>query len=169
MVYTPSHPPYTPVQCIKRYHIVPVALGSDFNPNAHCLSMPLVMNQACVLMRMTMNEVLVAATLNAAASLRRSETHGSLEVGLSPPQSLIYLIHHSFISCLTYSSRIIYIKHIADVANRKIWRYDSAGGPSMGAHRVPAGGPSDQVRHQEGEDRAYLPSLVSSCINMYIM
>jgi len=60
---------------------VPVALGSDFNPNAHCLSMPLVMNQACVLMRMTMNEALVAATLNAAASLRRSDTHGSLEIG----------------------------------------------------------------------------------------
>eukprot|EP00026_Physarum_polycephalum_P001392 Phypoly_transcript_01393.p1 GENE.Phypoly_transcript_01393~~Phypoly_transcript_01393.p1 ORF type:complete len:426 (+),score=73.98 Phypoly_transcript_01393:1967-3244(+) len=60
---------------------VPVALGSDFNPNAHCLAMPLVMNQACVLMRMTMNEVLVAATLNAAASLRRSDTHGSLETG----------------------------------------------------------------------------------------
>jgi imidazolonepropionase len=45
---------------------VPVALGSDFNPNAHCLSMPHVMNLACVLMRMTMNEALAAATINAA-------------------------------------------------------------------------------------------------------
>lgn len=60
---------------------VPVALGSDFNPNAHCLSMPTVMNQACVLMKMTMNEALVAATLNAAASLARSSDHGSLEIG----------------------------------------------------------------------------------------
>lgn len=33
---------------------VPVALGSDFNPNAHCLSMPFVMNLACVTMKMTM-------------------------------------------------------------------------------------------------------------------
>lgn len=45
---------------------VPIALGSDFNPNAHCFSMPRVMNLACVLMRMTMNEALVASTINAA-------------------------------------------------------------------------------------------------------
>jgi imidazolonepropionase len=60
---------------------VPVALGSDFNPNAHCLSMPYVMNLACVQMRLTMNEALVAATLNAAASMKKSSSHGSLEVG----------------------------------------------------------------------------------------
>lgn len=60
---------------------VPVALGSDYNPNAHCLSMPHVMNLACVNMRMTMNEALVAATINSAASMGREKTHGSLEVG----------------------------------------------------------------------------------------
>ncbi len=60
---------------------VPVALGSDFNPNAHCLSMPLVMHLACVNMRLTMAEALVAATLNAAASMGCSKDHGSLEVG----------------------------------------------------------------------------------------
>lgn len=60
---------------------VPVALGSDFNPNAHCLAMPLVMNLACITLRMSMPEVLVAATLNAAAALGRSDMHGSLEIG----------------------------------------------------------------------------------------
>jgi imidazolonepropionase len=60
---------------------VPLALGSDFNPNAHCLSMPLVMHMACVNMRLTMPEALCAATLNAAASMGRSRDHGSLEVG----------------------------------------------------------------------------------------
>ncbi|KAL6054226.1 putative imidazolonepropionase [Balamuthia mandrillaris] len=60
---------------------VPVALGSDFNPNAHCLSMPLVMNLACVTLKMTMNEALVAATINAAGSLGKSATHGSIERG----------------------------------------------------------------------------------------
>lgn len=45
---------------------VPVALGTDFNPNAHCMSMPFVMNLACILMHMNMNEALVAATLNSA-------------------------------------------------------------------------------------------------------
>ncbi|KAJ3207973.1 putative imidazolonepropionase [Entophlyctis luteolus] len=60
---------------------VPVALGSDFNPNAHCLSMPFVMNLAAVTMKMTLNEVLVAATLNAAAALNKADMHGSIEVG----------------------------------------------------------------------------------------
>mmetsp|Transcript_54201 Transcript_54201/g.62048 ORF Transcript_54201/g.62048 Transcript_54201/m.62048 type:complete len:131 (-) Transcript_54201:24-416(-) len=60
---------------------VPVALGTDFNPNAFCLSMPMTMNLACVNYRMTMNEALVAATLNSAASMNRSTTHGSIEVG----------------------------------------------------------------------------------------
>lgn len=60
---------------------VPIALGSDFCPNAHSVSMPNAMNLACVLMRMTMNEALVAATINAAASLGKSDVCGSIEVG----------------------------------------------------------------------------------------
>lgn len=58
-----------------------VALASDFNPNAFCMSMPFTMNLACICMRMTMNEALVASTLNSAASINRSRTHGSLEEG----------------------------------------------------------------------------------------
>jgi imidazolonepropionase len=57
---------------------VPVVLASDFNPNAHCMSLPFVMNLACVNMRMTMPEALVACTLNAAAALDCTSTHGSL-------------------------------------------------------------------------------------------
>lgn len=60
---------------------VPVALGTDFNPNAHCLSMPLTMNMACVLMHMSMEEALVASTLNAAAAIGRAEDYGTLEKG----------------------------------------------------------------------------------------
>lgn len=60
---------------------VPVALGSDFCPNAHMMSMPHTMNLACVLMHMTVEEALVAATINAAASLGVSDVCGSLEVG----------------------------------------------------------------------------------------
>jgi imidazolonepropionase len=58
-----------------------VALGSDFNPNAHCMSMPMVMNMACVLFRMTPEEALTAATINAAHSMGREATNGSLEPG----------------------------------------------------------------------------------------
>lgn len=42
---------------------------------------PLVMNLACVYYRMTMPEVLFAATINAAASLGKACSHGSIEVG----------------------------------------------------------------------------------------
>ncbi|XP_044133176.1 probable imidazolonepropionase [Bufo gargarizans] len=58
-----------------------VSLGSDFNPNAYCFSMPMVMHLACVNMKMSLKEALAAATINAAYSLGRSRTHGSLEVG----------------------------------------------------------------------------------------
>jgi len=58
-----------------------VALGSDFNPNAYCLSMPVVMHLACVNLRMSLPESLAAATINSAHSLGRSSTHGSIEEG----------------------------------------------------------------------------------------
>uniref|UniRef100_A0A672QKE3 imidazolonepropionase n=1 Tax=Sinocyclocheilus grahami TaxID=75366 RepID=A0A672QKE3_SINGR len=54
-----------------------VALGSDFNPNAYCCSMPM----AGVLMKMSMPEALAASTINAAYALNRSHMHGSLEIG----------------------------------------------------------------------------------------
>ncbi|EFC41076.1 imidazolonepropionase [Naegleria gruberi] len=60
---------------------VPVVLSTDYNPNAHCMSLPFVMHLSCVNMRMTLNEALVACTLNAAASIGKSATHGSLAVG----------------------------------------------------------------------------------------
>ena len=60
---------------------VPVALATDFNPNCHLLSMPQVMWQACTSWRMTLEEALAGATLNAAASIGMAETVGSLEVG----------------------------------------------------------------------------------------
>jgi len=68
---------------------VPVALGSDFNPNAHCMSMPFVMNLACVLMHMTLNEALVAATINSAASLGLEDKCGSLEAGKQADMVLV--------------------------------------------------------------------------------
>lgn len=41
----------------------------------------MVMHLACVNMKMSMNEALAAATINAAYALGKSDTHGSLEVG----------------------------------------------------------------------------------------
>jgi imidazolonepropionase len=61
---------------------VPVALGTDVNPGAGLSSsMPFAIALGCFAMHMTLEEALVAATLNAAWSLDRAETVGSLEPG----------------------------------------------------------------------------------------
>lgn len=96
---------------------VPVALASDYNPNAHCSSLPFVMNLACVQMKMTLNEALVACTLHAAAALNKSSTHGSLEVGkqgdliiIDNPdwQHLIYEICNSPIFAVVKRGKVVY-------------------------------------------------------------
>ncbi|XP_029018349.1 probable imidazolonepropionase [Betta splendens] len=96
-----------------------VALGSDFNPNAYCCSMPIVMHLACVNMRMSMSEALAAATINAAYALGCSNTHGSLEVDkhgdllvLSSPrwEHLIYQLggHQELIGYVVVKGNVVY-------------------------------------------------------------
>jgi imidazolonepropionase len=61
---------------------VPVMLATDFNPgSSHCESMPMTITLACLNMKMTVAEAIVASTLNAAASLKMADSIGSLEVG----------------------------------------------------------------------------------------
>jgi imidazolonepropionase len=61
---------------------VPVALGTDVNPGAGLSpSMPFAMSLACFAMDMTLEEALIAATVNAAWSIDRAHSIGSLETG----------------------------------------------------------------------------------------
>ena len=61
---------------------VPVALATDVNPGGgFSPSMPFAIALACFAMHMTFEEALVAATINAAASLDRHHLVGSLEPG----------------------------------------------------------------------------------------
>ena len=61
---------------------VPVALATDINPGGGFTpSMPFVMPLACFGMGLTLEEALVAATVNAAAALGRHDRVGSLEAG----------------------------------------------------------------------------------------
>ena len=63
-------------------HGVAVALGTDINPGAgFSPSMPFAVTLACFGMGLTFEEALVAATINAAYSLDRHTTVGSLEPG----------------------------------------------------------------------------------------
>ncbi len=61
---------------------VPVALATDVNPGGgFSPSMPFAMTLACFGMQMTFEEALAGATINAACSLDRGDTLGSLEPG----------------------------------------------------------------------------------------
>ncbi len=72
---------YAPARALIE-HGIPVALATDINPGAgFSPSMPFAMTLACFAMKMTLAEALVAATLNAAWSVGRSESVGSLEPG----------------------------------------------------------------------------------------
>lgn len=61
---------------------VVVALASDCNPGScYCENMQLVLSLACITMHMSIEEAVVAATLNGAAALGISNVTGSIEVG----------------------------------------------------------------------------------------
>jgi imidazolonepropionase len=96
-----------------------IAIGSDFNPNAYCLTMPLVMNLACIDLRLSMNESLAAATINSAFALGVEKTKGSIEVDKSADlliiksnrwENLIYQMgsHSSLIKYVIVNGQIVY-------------------------------------------------------------
>jgi imidazolonepropionase len=59
-----------------------VALATDYNPGScPTYSMPFIMALACMQMKLTPEEALAAATINAAAAIGMQDRVGSLEVG----------------------------------------------------------------------------------------
>ena len=61
---------------------LPVSLATDYNPgSAPCGKMPLMLSLACVKMRMTPEEAITAATINAAYAMEIEKTHGSIAKG----------------------------------------------------------------------------------------
>lgn len=58
-----------PVDAFREFH-VPMAIGTDFSPNSWCLNMQTAIELAVYLLRLTPIEALIAATANAAYSLR---------------------------------------------------------------------------------------------------
>jgi imidazolonepropionase len=67
-----------------------IVLATDFNPGSSPVaSMPFILSLACLQMRLTPSEALMAATLNAAHSLGLGDRLGSLEAG----KEADFLIH----------------------------------------------------------------------------
>ena len=73
--------PYTPARKILDAGL-PLALATDYNPGSTPSgNMNFVVSLACIKMKMTPEEAINAATINAAYALGLSETHGSITKG----------------------------------------------------------------------------------------
>jgi imidazolonepropionase len=70
-----------PLELLRR-HKVPIAIATDCNPGTSpILSLPLVMNMACTLFRMTPEEALLGVTKHAAMALGLGNQLGTLTIG----------------------------------------------------------------------------------------
>ncbi|MFJ2984473.1 MULTISPECIES: imidazolonepropionase [unclassified Pseudomonas] len=70
-----------PMDALRR-HGVKIALASDLNPGTSPgLSLRLMLNMGCTLLRMTPEEALAGVTTHAAAALGLGHSHGTLEAG----------------------------------------------------------------------------------------
>ena len=70
-----------PIELFRR-HGVQMAVATDCNPGTSPTThLPLMMNMACTLFRMTPTEALLGVTRHAARALGLQSTHGSIEIG----------------------------------------------------------------------------------------
>ena len=95
-----------------------VALASDLNPGScHSESIPLIIALSCLQMGMTIEEVITALTINAAAAVNRLDTIGSLAAGkqadliLLDAPSYFQLIYHlgvNSVKTVVKKGRVVY-------------------------------------------------------------
>jgi imidazolonepropionase len=76
---------------------VPVALGTDFNPNCWVENQQCVIALACHLMKLTPSEAITATTINAAHAISRAKEIGSLEVGKKADVIVLDAPNHKFL------------------------------------------------------------------------
>ena len=71
-----------PPIALFRRHLVPMAVATDCNPGSSpSTHLPLMMNMACTLFRMTPAEALLGVTRHAAQALGLQRSRGSIEIG----------------------------------------------------------------------------------------
>lgn len=93
-----------------------VALATDFNPGS-CFtnSVPLVIALAALHMKMSIEEIITALTINAAAAIDRSSTIGSIEVG---KKADIIILEYPSIHFLPYHAAVNIVETV--IKNGKI-------------------------------------------------
>ena len=77
---------------------LPIALGTDLSAADMCESMQMMMTIAILQMRMTTEEALTAATINAAHAIERAKEVGSLEVGKKADIVIFDAPNHKYFS-----------------------------------------------------------------------
>lgn len=109
--------PYAPARKLIENN-VPVALSTDFNPGS-CMTenIQLIMSLAVQRMKMNIEEIINAVTINAAASLGISDTHGSIEPGkqadllifdIPDYKHLVYHFGVNHLECVVKQGKVIY-------------------------------------------------------------
>ncbi len=74
---------------------VPIAISTDCNPGSSpTVSMPLMMNFACLTMGMTPEEAITSSTINAAHAIKCGHEIGSLEVGKKADVLILYAANY---------------------------------------------------------------------------
>ena len=76
---------------------VPVALGTDLNPNCWIKNMQFIIQLACLNMRMNPAEAITAATFNAAYAVGLNNIVGSLEKGKQADIIILNCPNHKFL------------------------------------------------------------------------
>ncbi|MBU0624329.1 MAG: imidazolonepropionase [Candidatus Thermoplasmatota archaeon] len=76
---------------------VPIALGTDLNPNCWNESMQFTISLACHKMRMTPSEAVTAATINAAAALGLDKKVGTIERGKRADLIVLDIPGHAYL------------------------------------------------------------------------
>lgn len=105
-----------PIDLLREYS-VPIAIATDFNPGTSpILSLPIVMNMACVLYKLTPAEVWQAVTMNAAKALGLEQQLGSIDYNkqadlviwdFQHPYDLCYYMGHDWPKQVIQNGRFI--------------------------------------------------------------
>lgn len=98
-----------------------VAIATDYNPgSSHILNLQLIMSLASIKMKMKVEEVINAVTINAAKALNRAKVTGSIEIGkqadfavfdVSDYSEIIYNVGRNLLSHTIKDGEIIFKKN----------------------------------------------------------
>lgn len=113
---------------------VPVALATDFNPgSSHTQSMSMIITLACLNLKMTIEEAISAATLNAAYAIGLDGDRGSIEVGKLADMTIFdFKDYHD----LVYNWGVSHVEKVikkGKVVFVRSYIYLKGSGPSAGA------------------------------------